>query len=124
MKKLFLVSAVGGLLVMATVVSPAQANTHETVTCRRVTVPVALAPGQPANYKVSGELCATEDDLVAGTTVQLLINGATYNHDYWDFGKIDGIEYSYARDVAAHGFPTFANFATQQQIECKGECND
>jgi pimeloyl-ACP methyl ester carboxylesterase len=38
----------------------------------------------------------------------LLIHGATYNHDYWDFGKVDGINYSYARDVAARGIPTFA----------------
>jgi pimeloyl-ACP methyl ester carboxylesterase len=57
---------------------------------------------------VSGELYATEDELVAGTTVQVLVHGATYNHDYWDFGKVDGRRYSYARDVAAHGFPTFA----------------
>jgi hypothetical protein len=40
--------------------------------------------------------------------VQLLIPGATYNYEYWDFGKIDGNEYSYARQVAAQGFPTFA----------------
>jgi len=57
---------------------------------------------------VSGELCATEDELSTGGTVQLLIHGAAYNHGYWDFGIVNGVEYSYARDVAAHGFPTFA----------------
>jgi hypothetical protein len=40
--------------------------------------------------------------------VQLLIPGATYGRVYWDFGTIDGVRYSYARDVAAAGFPTFA----------------
>jgi pimeloyl-ACP methyl ester carboxylesterase len=40
--------------------------------------------------------------------VPLLIHGATYDHSYWDFGTIDGIDYSYAREVAAAGFPTFA----------------
>jgi pimeloyl-ACP methyl ester carboxylesterase len=49
-----------------------------------------------------------DDELSAGTTVQLLIHGATYNHDYWDFGTVDGTRYSYARDVAAHGFPALA----------------
>ena len=69
---------------------------------------VALAPGQPARYTVTGQLCATRDELSDGSTVQLLIPGATYNRDYWDFGTINGIRYSYARATAAHGFPTFA----------------
>ncbi|MBV8571844.1 MAG: alpha/beta fold hydrolase [Acidobacteriaceae bacterium] len=81
----------------------------DAVVCRNYNdVPVALASGQSATYKVSGELCATDDQLRAGGTVQLLVHGATYNHTYWNFGHVDGIEYSYARDVAAHGFATFA----------------
>jgi pimeloyl-ACP methyl ester carboxylesterase len=101
--------------------SPDQANSEngspsnsasageDAVTCTQILgVPVALEPGQPANYAVSGELCATQDELSAGTTVQLLIHGATYNHDYWDFGTVDRTRYSYARDVAAHGFPALA----------------
>jgi len=82
---------------------------EDAVGCRQYdAIPVALAPGQPARYTVSGELCATEDELSPETTVQVLVHGATYNRDYWDFGKVDGTEYSYAREVAAHGFPTFA----------------
>jgi hypothetical protein len=61
------------------------------------TISVALGPGQPATYTISGELFATEDELVAGTTVQLLVAGATYTHDYWDFGTVEGRRYSYAR---------------------------
>ena len=38
----------------------------------------------------------------------MLVHGATYNYEYWDFGRIDGVEYSYARQVAARGIPTFA----------------
>ena len=84
-------------------------NADDAVVCRLfAAIPVALAPGQPASYSVSGELCATEDELSTGGTVQLLIHGAAYNHGYWDFGTVNGVEYSYARDVAAHGFPTFA----------------
>src|SRR5215471_15944995 len=108
MKKLFLISVMESVLVMAAAVSGAEARPHETVTCRSFTVPVSLAAGQPANFKVSGELCATEAELDGGATVQLLIHGSTYSHHYWDFGEINGIEYSYARDVAARGFATFA----------------
>jgi pimeloyl-ACP methyl ester carboxylesterase len=89
-------------------VSPVHAETGKAVTCQSATIPVALASGQPASYTVSGELCTTEDERVPGATVQLLIHGATNTHAYWDFGRVDGIRYLYARDVAAHGFPTFA----------------
>jgi pimeloyl-ACP methyl ester carboxylesterase len=79
----------------------------DAIVCRQYkAIPVVLAPGQSAT--LSGELCATEDEIHDGSTIQLLIHGATYNHRYWDFGRVDDIEYSYARDVAAHGFPTFA----------------
>src|SRR5262249_12147908 len=99
------IAAVIGL----TAVSPAHAETDDSVSCRRVAaIPVAIAPGQPASYTVNGELCASAAETRTGTTVQLLIHGAFYNHAYWDFGTVNGIEYSYARDVAARGIPTFA----------------
>jgi pimeloyl-ACP methyl ester carboxylesterase len=78
------------------------------VACRQHVILVGLAPGGPASYTVTGELCATSDELAAGATVQLLVHGATHNHNYWNFGRVGGIRYSYARDVAARGFPTFA----------------
>lgn len=105
MKKLFSIAAALGLL---SAITMAHAKTDDAVMCRRATVPVALAPGQPASYRVDGELCATDDELTASATIQLLIHGATYNHDYWDFGTVGEVRYSYARDVAARGFPTFA----------------
>ena len=102
MKRLILVCAAVGSFITA------KAATDDSVFCRRIDAQVALTPGTPASYTVSGELCATEDELSTGGTVQLLIHGAAYNHTYWDFGTVNGIQYSYARDVAAHGFPTFA----------------
>jgi pimeloyl-ACP methyl ester carboxylesterase len=106
MKKGFLINALTGLLVVSAALTTAHAG--QGVTCRWAGAPAAITSGEPANYTVSGELCATDYELIAGAPVQLLIHGATYNHNYWDFGKVDGIEYSYARDVAAHGYPTFA----------------
>jgi pimeloyl-ACP methyl ester carboxylesterase len=80
----------------------------EAVTCRRADLLVTLAPRQPAEYSVSGELCATPGEVRDGTMVQLLIHGATYSHDYWDFGAVGDVSYSYARAMAASGRATFA----------------
>ena len=79
------------------------------VTCRHdLRLPVALAAGRPTSYTVSAELCSTAAERRDGRTVQLLIPGATYDHRYLDFGTIEGRRYSYARDTAAQGYPTFA----------------
>ena len=67
MNSLFLISAVFASSVAAF------ATTNEPVTCRRTAVQVALAPQTPANYTVSGELCAIPMERTAGATVQLLI---------------------------------------------------
>jgi hypothetical protein len=84
------------------------ARSPDPVTCRHdLRIPVALAPAQPPTAIISGELCSTNTERRVGRTVQLLIAGATYTHDYWDFGTVDGVSYSYARAVAAHGQATF-----------------
>jgi len=102
-------TAAAAAVIGLTAVSPADANTEEVATWRqRVAVWVALAPGQPASYLVRGELYATDDELLPGTTVQLLIHGGIYNHDYGDLDRVDGVPYSYALEVAARGFPMFA----------------
>ena len=72
-----------------------------------IEVPVALAPGRPGAYTISGELCSTAAERHRGAMVQLLIPGATYSHGYWDFGSMSGVTYSYARAVAAEGIATF-----------------
>ena len=106
MKTIHLVMAVAASLVL---MGTAQAGTpHDDVSCRRADVLVALAEGQPVSYAVTGELCATRAELYDGAAVQLLVHGATYSHEYWDFGEIDGASYSYARAVAARGTATFA----------------
>ena len=77
------------------------------------TVPASLVPsGVALGYTVVGQLCAADYELRNGRTVQLLLHGATYNHSYWDFGTFPyqgvPVRYSYARQLAAAGIPTFA----------------
>jgi hypothetical protein len=77
--------------------------------CRQdLRLPIALVPGEPARYTVSGERCSPAAERGNGRTVQLLIPGATYDHRYWDFGTLNRREYSYARAVAACGYLTLA----------------
>ncbi|WP_457539927.1 alpha/beta fold hydrolase [Williamsia sp. R60] len=76
--------------------------------CERHTVPVSLTPGGAKSLSISGVLCAAPADVRDESTIQLLVPGATYDHSYWDFGEVNGTDYSYARAVAASGIPTFA----------------
>jgi pimeloyl-ACP methyl ester carboxylesterase len=73
-------------------------------TCQAYMVPVSIADGGPAAYRIFGQLC------YAGTTppstVQLLVHGDTYNHLYWDF-PYDNTYYSYVRYATAAGYATF-----------------
>jgi pimeloyl-ACP methyl ester carboxylesterase len=86
----------------------ARAGDDAPVSCRRAQTLVALAAGQAADSLVAGELCTTPDELSRGSTVQLLVHGATYSHEYWDLGTVHGATYSYAREVAALGTAAFA----------------
>jgi pimeloyl-ACP methyl ester carboxylesterase len=100
------------LLAGMSIVGSRQARA-EAVSCQTFPrIAVALTDLGIARYHVWGELCATPEELAqpAGTaTVQLLVSGATYGHLYWDLSPnpIDGVSYSYARDEAVAGYPTF-----------------
>jgi alpha-beta hydrolase superfamily lysophospholipase len=39
---------------------------------------------------------------------QVLMHGGTYDHRYWDAPAIDGIPYSYAREMAGRGYSVLA----------------
>ncbi|RSM38241.1 alpha/beta hydrolase [Amycolatopsis balhimycina DSM 5908] len=102
-------SACGVLLASLTAAAPAEAAEAAAISCGDTDLPVTgpglppLVPGSPAT--VHGRLC-----LPAGAgpdTVQLLVHGGTYNSAYWDL-PYEPARYSYQRDMAAHGYATFA----------------
>ncbi|WET77082.1 alpha/beta fold hydrolase [Amycolatopsis sp. QT-25] len=86
----------GGFLVAA----PAAAVD---VRCSDLELPVTGPLGAPAT--VHGRLCLPEDPVPKA--VQLLVHGGTYNSAYWDL-PYDPDRYSYQRDMAKHGYATFA----------------
>lgn len=73
--------------------------------CEKSAVQVRLAPGDTSQYTVVGWLCARGQP--AGKTVQLLIPGLTYSHQYWDMPYATG-QYSYVDAAIADGYATFA----------------
>jgi alpha-beta hydrolase superfamily lysophospholipase len=94
------------LLGSLTAAVPAEAAA---ISCADTDLPVTgpglppLVPGAPAT--VHGRLC-----LPAGAvpdSVQLLVHGGTYNSAYWDL-PYRPERYSYQRDMASHGYATFA----------------
>lgn len=76
--------------------------------CRERMLPVALAPGRPAEQQVFTSLCLPAGPLPAA--VQLLVHGNTYSHLYWDFPDPTGHteRYSYVSAALDAGFATLA----------------
>lgn len=76
--------------------------------CQDNRIPVALAPGLPANQEVFARLCLPEGQTPA--TVQLLVHGITYTHLHWDFPDPTGHtqRYSYVSAALDAGFATLA----------------
>jgi pimeloyl-ACP methyl ester carboxylesterase len=76
--------------------------------CQDNHIPVALAPGLPADQEVFARLCLPPGQTPA--TVQLLIHGITYSHLHWDFPDPTGHtqRYSYVSAALDAGFATLA----------------
>lgn len=83
--------------------NPAPASAATSGTCTTMTLPVALASGGPADQSVFAEYCVPGRPVA---TVDVLVPGATYNHDYWDWPQ-DPRHYSYTDKTLAAGRAIF-----------------
>lgn len=72
--------------------------------CRQSQVPVKLSADAQAVYQVTGWLCARGG--YSGKTVQLLVSGVSYDHNYWNF-PYQPDNYSYIRSLTQAGYATF-----------------
>jgi pimeloyl-ACP methyl ester carboxylesterase len=89
-----------GLLVAPTL---AFASPDDGPRCEQVTFPVALSPGAPADNTIVAWLCARGP--IAGRTIQVLLHGGTYDHNYWDY-PLHPEQYSYVRAATNAGYVT------------------
>jgi pimeloyl-ACP methyl ester carboxylesterase len=88
-----------GLLAGVLAAPPAAASA---VSCAEIDLPVSVPTPREI---VHGQLCMPAGS--APTTVQLLVHGSPLNRLYWDF-PYQPERYSYQRDMAGHGYATFA----------------
>jgi pimeloyl-ACP methyl ester carboxylesterase len=72
-------------------------------TCGDYMFQVSLSAGQPKSYHLFGRLC--HQGAVEGKTLQVLVNGGTYDHTYWDFPYAPG-KYSYVKWASDAGYVT------------------
>lgn len=91
---------VAGLIGMAT---PAPAKALDS-TCVQKNVPVRLSASDPTTYNLVGWLCGKAP--LAGKSVQLLVHGLTYDHNYWDFPQ-QPQKYSYVSRAVNAGYAVF-----------------
>jgi hypothetical protein len=97
----------GGALCVAVLLqlqpSAAEADGLASVKCDEILFPVALTPGGEADLTVVGELCSRGP--IKNKTIQVLVHGATYDHNYWDFPFLPK-KYSYVWAATAAGYAT------------------
>jgi pimeloyl-ACP methyl ester carboxylesterase len=78
---------------------------HTTKDCSRVGTQVRLTPTATSTYSVVGWLCYPRHS--HPQTLQFLVPGATYDHNYWDWPGFND-KYSYVDYAVARGYATFA----------------
>lgn len=78
-------------------------RSHSGATCRDYMFAVSMTPGQPRKYHVFGRLCYRGNP--HGKTIQVLLPGGTYDHNYWDF-PYQSRNYSYVEYLTRRGYAT------------------
>jgi pimeloyl-ACP methyl ester carboxylesterase len=101
---LAVVALAAGLL---TVTTPAQADGTDPswASCAQYSVPVTL-PGDATSYHISGRLCTRVDALRGSKTVQLLVPGWSYDHNYFN-PSYQPNTYSWVYAETSKGYTTF-----------------
>ena len=92
------------LLIFSFAAVAAADETPNDIKVERVSFPVTLADGSPA--EVAGYLYYKGS--FRNRTLLLAIHGANYNHKYWDVPNINGHEYSFARYMAEQKYAVLA----------------
>jgi pimeloyl-ACP methyl ester carboxylesterase len=102
--KRFITTIIAALIAASPGVLAAPAQASGT-SCQQTKTPVTLSATDPTIYQVAGWLCANGSP--AGKTLQLLVHGLTYDHQYWDWPQSPQT-YSYTRSATDAGYATFS----------------
>src|SRR5579859_4046718 len=81
--------------------SSARVHAASTTSCTQYSVPVTLSPLDSTVYHVATWLCSQGS--ASGKTVQVLVHGSTYDHNYWDFPSLPQTS-SYVQQITNAGY--------------------
>lgn len=76
---------------------------------QRIEFPVTLSDDH--KYTVVGYLSTQAGGgrgPLKSRTLQVVVHGGTYDHEYWDASTLHGVDYSYARHMAERGYAVLA----------------
>lgn len=101
-----LLSFISSSILLVQVFTPqaAKSQASDSINCSQTYLPVALAPGEPKQYKIYGEFCQRHSS--QRKTVHVLVSGITYDHNYWDL-PYQQDRYSYVKSLTEGGYATF-----------------
>jgi pimeloyl-ACP methyl ester carboxylesterase len=99
-----LVTLTAAVLISSLSSGVTHAQPNDDIECQAVTTEVKLSPLNPTTYQLYGELCGLGS--LTGKTVQVLVPGFTYGHEYWDF-PTQPDTYSYVQYAVSEGYATF-----------------
>ena len=94
----------GSLCLLVGLVSllvPSSAQAESPVRCEELVFSVSLTPDDPPEHDMAGWLCARGS--IHKKTIQVLIHGATFDHNYWDF-PFEPETYSYVEHMTRAGY--------------------
>ena len=74
--------------------------------CSAHTIPVTLSATDPTVYNVSGRLCLRDNAQRGMKTVELMVSGLTYDHNYFNISYSPNT-YSYVYAATSRGYSTF-----------------
>src|SRR5689334_14888823 len=103
MQKIALRTSLLSVLMLTPGAAEASDEDGPSLKCERITFDVSLAANQPADQHLVGTLCARGS--LQHKTIQVLIHGGTYDHNYWDF-PYQPETYSYVRELTNAGYAT------------------
>lgn len=83
---------------------PKPPRPHDDVQVDRLTFPIELSNGAPAQITAYYYHQGPPRDRI----LQVAVHGATHYHLYWDLPRINGVDYSYARYMVQRGYDVLA----------------
>lgn len=95
------------LFLLATLVGFAAPTHALAANCHEVQIPVSLTIGGPANQTISGTLCQPSSWANGQHQIDVLVAGATYTRNYWDWPQ-NSPDYSYVSRTLQAGRATLA----------------